>query len=251
MSQHQQFQNKVALVTGAGTGMGADTALLLAERGAKVTLVGRREAPLQEVAARITQAGGEALVVAADVSNPAEVQRVVALTIRRFGALHYGVNNAGISSESHDLPDLPDAVWNQTIAINLSSLFYGMRAMLPEIEKAGGGAIVNISSVYADRGMPQRAAYSASKHAIRGLTRSTALDWAARGIRINELQPGVIKTPMLDEGGAEENARIAASIAAKRLGTGREIATAVAFLLSDEASYITGAHLAVDGGFLA
>lgn len=251
MSQNHQFQNKVVIVTGAGTGMGADTAILLAERGASVALVGRREAPLKEVAARIEQAGGVALVVVADVSSPEEVTRAVALTVERFGALHYAVNNAGISSESHDLPELPDAVWTQTIETNLSSIFYGMRAQLPAIEKAGGGAIVNISSVFADRGMPQRAAYSASKHAIRGLTRSAALDWAARGIRINELQPGVIKTPMLDEAGPGENERIAAGIAAKRLGTGREIATAVAFLLSDEASYVTGAHLAVDGGFLA
>jgi NAD(P)-dependent dehydrogenase (short-subunit alcohol dehydrogenase family) len=251
MSQNQQFQNKAVIVTGAGTGMGADTAILLAERGASVALVGRREAPLAEVAARIEQAGGVALVVVADVSSPEEVTRAVALTVERFGALHYAVNNAGISSESHDLPDLPDAVWTQTLETNLSSIFYGMRAQLPAIEKAGGGAIVNISSVFADRGMPQRAAYSASKHAIRGLTRSAALDWAARGVRINELQPGVIKTPMLDQAGPGENERIAAGIAAKRLGTGREIAAAVAFLLSDEASYVTGAHLAVDGGFLA
>lgn len=251
MSPNQQFQNKVVIVTGAGSGIGADTAVLLAERGAKVVLVARHEATLQEVAARITQAGGTALVAASDVSDPAAVKQVVARTLEAFGALHYAVNNAGISSSSHEIPDLPDDVWNQTIAINLSSLFYCMREMLPEIEKAGGGAIVNVSSVFADRGMPQRAAYSASKHAIRGLTRSAALDWAARGIRVNELQPGVIDTPMLDQGGVEENKRIAASIAAKRMGTGREIATAVAFLLSDEASYITGAHLAVDGGFLA
>ncbi|MFJ7439691.1 SDR family NAD(P)-dependent oxidoreductase [Methylorubrum thiocyanatum] len=251
MSQDTQFAGKVAVVTGAGTGMGADTAMLLAERGARVTLVGRREAPLREVEARIRAVGGEALVAPADVSVPAEVERFVAATVERFGALHYAVNNAGISSESHDLPELPDAVWDQTLAINLSSLFYCMRAELPGIERAGGGAIVNVSSIFADRGLPLRAAYSASKHAIRGLTRSTALDWAARGIRINELQPGVIETPMTANGGDEENARIVEAVAAKRKGSGREIATAVAFLLSDEASYVTGAHLAVDGGFLA
>jgi NAD(P)-dependent dehydrogenase (short-subunit alcohol dehydrogenase family) len=251
MSQGTQFQNKVAIVTGAGTGMGADTAILLAERGACVTLVGRREEPLRVTEAKIKAKGGDALVVPADVSDPDMMETVVALTVKQFGRLHYAVNNAGISSESHDLPDLPNRIWDTTIAINLSSLFYGMRAELPAIEKSGGGAIVNVSSIFADRGLPLRAAYSASKHAIRGLTRSTALDWAARGVRINELQPGVIDTPMTSAGGDEENSRITASIAAKRTGTGREIATAVAFLLSDDASYITGAHLAVDGGFLA
>lgn len=251
MATTQSFEHKVALITGAGTGMGADTAVLLAERGARVVLVGRREAPLQEVAARITQAGGTALVVVADVSKPDEVRHAVARTVEVFGTLHYAVNNAGTASESHELPDLPDHVWDETIGVNLTALFYCLREQLPVMERAGGGAIVNVSSVFADRGMPQRAAYAASKHGVRGLTRSAALEWAAWGIRVNELQPGVIQTPMIAHGGDEENKQIIARIAAGRIGTGREIATAVAFLLSDEASYITGAHLAVDGGFLA
>jgi NAD(P)-dependent dehydrogenase (short-subunit alcohol dehydrogenase family) len=251
MSNTRQFEGKVIIVTGAGTGMGADTAILLAERGAKVTIAGRREAPLREIEAKIIAAGGEALVVSADVSKPDDATRMVAETVKRFGTLHGAVNNAGIASENYDLPELPYELWDQTIGINLSSIFYCMRAQLPAIEKAGGGAIVNVSSVFADRGLPMRAAYSASKHGIRGITRSSALDWAARGIRINELQPGVIDTPMLSHGGEQENAQIVAHIAAKRMGLGREIATAVAFLLSEEASYVVGAHLAVDGGFLA
>ncbi|MDX3238531.1 SDR family NAD(P)-dependent oxidoreductase [Streptomyces sp. ME03-5709C] len=244
------FHDKVALVTGAGTGMGAATAILLAERGARVTLVGRREEPLREVEAQITKAGGEALVLPADVSDTRAVQRVVTTTVERFGSLHYAVNNAGVSSENHDLPDLPEEAWERTLAINLSSIYYGMKAELPVIHASGGGAIVNVSSVFADRGLPLRAAYSASKHGIRGITRSAAQDWAARGIRINELQPGVIATPMLDAANEGEAEGIAAAIAARRVGEPREIATAVAFLLSDDASYITGAHLAVDGGFL-
>ncbi|WP_169949218.1 SDR family NAD(P)-dependent oxidoreductase [Microbispora sp. H11081] len=244
------FHDKVALVTGAGTGMGAATAILLAERGARVTLVGRREEPLREVAAQITKAGGEALVLPADVSDTRAVQRVVTTMVERFGSLHYAVNNAGVSSENHDLPDLPEETWERTLAINLSSIYYGMKAQLPVIHASGGGAIVNVSSVFADRGLPLRAAYSASKHGIRGITRSAAQDWAARGVRINELQPGVIATPMLDSANEGEAEGIAAAIAARRVGEPREIATAVAFLLSDDASYITGAHLAVDGGFL-
>lgn len=138
MSRDNEFQNKVALVTGAGTGMGAATAILLAERGAQVTLVGRREQPLREVEEAIVKVGGEALVVTADVSDPEAVQNAVTSTVDRFGALHYAVNNAGIGSESHDLPDMPMEVWDSTLGINLSSIFYGMRSQLPAIEASGG-----------------------------------------------------------------------------------------------------------------
>jgi NAD(P)-dependent dehydrogenase (short-subunit alcohol dehydrogenase family) len=250
MATDMQFANKVVLVTGAGTGIGADTAILLAERGAKVVLVGRTEGPLRDVEGRIVTAGGEALVVVADVSDLAAFENAVEDTVRTFGALHYAVNNAGIASQDCDVRDLPKDVWDETIAINLSSLFYCMKTELSAIDIAGGGAIVNVSSVFADRGLPQRAAYSASKHGIRGLTRATAIEWATRNIRINELQPGVIETPMTDKE-PETTAQVASTIAAKRLGKGRECATAIAFLLSDDASYITGAHLAVDGGYLA
>ncbi|XVU28933.1 SDR family NAD(P)-dependent oxidoreductase [Actinoplanes sp. CA-054009] len=249
MSKTMTFEGKVAFVTGAGSGMGSDIAKLLAERGARVALVGRQKEPLDEVAAEIAAAGGEALVLVGDVSDIGDVERAVAATVDRFGALHYAVNNAGVSGAFRDLPDLPPDEWNSTIGINLSGVYHGMKFQIPAMLAAGGGAIVNISSVFADRGLARRAAYSASKHAVRGLTRSAAVDWAQHGIRINELQPGVIAVPR-QQGNAAEVAKIAEKIPARRVGTGREIATAVAFLLSDEASYITGAHLAVDGGFL-
>jgi NAD(P)-dependent dehydrogenase (short-subunit alcohol dehydrogenase family) len=251
MPASTDFDGKVVLVTGAGTGMGAATAELLAGRGAALTLVGRREQPLRGVEAAITAASGNALVIPADVTDPAAMQEAVDATVQKFGALHYAVNNAGTGSASFDVPDLPVDVWNDTVQVNLSALFYALKAELPAIAAAGGGAVVNVSSVYADRGLPLRAAYSASKHGVRGLTRSAAHDWAARGIRINELQPGVIETPMLDVGSSGEVEHIGAAIPAGRVGQPREIATAVAFLLSADASYITGAHLAVDGGFLS
>jgi NAD(P)-dependent dehydrogenase (short-subunit alcohol dehydrogenase family) len=251
MPGNTEFDGKVVLVTGAGTGMGAATAELLAGRGAAVGLVGHHEQPLRDVEVAITAASGTALVVPADVTDPAAMQNAVDATVEKFGALHYAVNNAGIASTNSDLPDLPVEVWNNTVQVNLSALFYGLKAELPAIAAAGGGAVVNVSSVYADRGLPFRAAYSASKHGVRGLTRSAARDWAARGIRINELQPGVIETPMLYVGPPGEVGHIAAGIPAGRVGQPGEIATAVAFLLSGDASYITGAHLAVDGGFLS
>ena len=251
MSRTKDFEGKVALITGAGTGMGAATAELLAERGARVALIGRREQPLREVEARIRAAGGQALVVPTDVGDAAAMAAAVAKTLGSFGGLHHAVNNAGVASEHFDLPDLPVDIWDRTLQVNLSAHFYALRVELPAIAKSGGGSVVNVSSVYGDRGLPFRSAYSASKHGIRGLTRSVARDWAARNIRINELQPGVIDTPMTNEQGKPGEAdAIVKTIPAQRLGQPREIATAIAFLLSDEASYITGAHLAVDGGFL-
>lgn len=247
---HEQFSGKVALVTGAGTGIGADTAILLAERGARVAIIGRSEGPLREVEARIMAIQGEVLVIPADCSKPEDMQKAIESTVEKFGALHYAVNNAGIASVNHDVTLLDNELWEKTIAINLSSLFYCMKVQLPVIEKSGGGAVVNVSSVFGDRGLPLRAAYTSSKHAVRGLTRSVAIDWAPRGVRVNELQPGVIETPMTEEG-RDETEKIKQRIPAKRLGKGREVAGAIAFLLSDDASYVVGCHLAVDGGFLA
>ncbi len=187
--------------------------------------------------------------LAVDVADPQAIARAVDTVVDQFGALHYAVNNAGVASEYADIPDMTLELWASTIAVNLSAHFYGLKVELPAIAASGGGAVVNASSVFADRALPFRAAYTASKHGVRGLTRSAARDWAPRGIRVNELQPGVIDTPMLDGPGSHAG-QIAAAVPMARLGQPREIATAVAFLLSDDAPYITGAHLAVDWGFL-
>jgi NAD(P)-dependent dehydrogenase (short-subunit alcohol dehydrogenase family) len=245
-----QFENKVALVTGAGSGMGRATTVLLAQRGAAVTVVGRREQKLAEVVEEITANGGRAIAVTGDVSKPKDVERAVTRTVEEFGALHYAVNNAGVAGNFTPLVDMTPEEWQRTVDIDLNSLFYGLKYEIPAILAAGGGAIVNISSVFADRGGPT-ADYSSAKHGIRGLTRTAAIQFGRQGIRFNELQPGVIDTEMTqaDPEGAQEVAE--RGIPLGRVGTGEEIATAVAFLLSDEASYINGAHLAVDGGFLA
>jgi NAD(P)-dependent dehydrogenase (short-subunit alcohol dehydrogenase family) len=245
-----EFSGKVALVTGASSGIGAATAVLLAQRGAAVAVFGRRKDKLDDVVARITEADGSGLAVPGDVGVPSDVERAVAAAVAEFGALHYGVNNAGMSGYFEGVADLSVEKWNEVIGVNLSGLFYSMKYEIPPILAAGGGAIVNVSSVFADRGGPS-ADYSSAKHAIRGLTRTTAKDYAARGIRVNELQPGVIDTEMTQDN-PEGTRRVAETgIPLRRVGTAGEVAAAVAFLLSDDASYITGAHLAADGGFLA
>jgi NAD(P)-dependent dehydrogenase (short-subunit alcohol dehydrogenase family) len=244
------FEGKVALVTGAGTGIGAAAARLLAKRGAAVTVAGRRKEPLEEVARSIREAGGRALVVAADVGVAGDVKDAVEQTVGEFGGLNLAVNNAGIAGPSAVPHEMTVDAWDNIVRINLSGLFYGMHYEVPPMLEAGGGAIVNVSSVFADRGQLTRAGYAAAKHGIRGLTRSAAIDYGKQGIRVNELQPGVIATPMLNSDNSHAT-QFAESIPMGRLGLPEELAPAICFLLSDEAAYITGAHLAVDGGWLA
>ena len=247
----RQFADRSALVTGAGSGMGAATAIVLAERGAAVTLVGRRRTKLDEVADEIRRAGGKALVHAGDVSDPGDVRRAVERTVAAFGGLDLAVNNAGVAgSAGRRIADIAIEDFQRTVAIDFASIFYGMKYEIAAMLESGrGGAIVNVSSVFADRAL--HGDYTGSKHGIRGLTRSAARDYGAQGIRVVELQPGVIDTEMT-AADPESTAAVAANgIPLRRTGSGREIATVVAFLLSDEASYVTGTHIAVDGGFLA
>jgi NAD(P)-dependent dehydrogenase (short-subunit alcohol dehydrogenase family) len=188
--------------------------------------------------------------VPGDVSVPSDVERAVEAAVAEFGRLDYGVNNAGMSGYFQGVADLDVEQWNEVISVNLSGLFYSMKYEIPPILAAGGGAIVNVSSVFADRGGPSTD-YSSSKHAVRGLTRTAAKDYAARDIRVNELQPGVIDTELTQANPAGTKAVADRGIPLGRVGTAREAAAAITFLLSDDASYVTGAHLAVDGGFLA
>lgn len=245
----KRFAGKAALVTGGGSGMGRATAELLAQRGASVCVMGRRADKLDDVVRAICHEGGQALAVQGDTSKPEDVENAVARTVAEFGALHYAVNNAGISGTFLPTADMPLDVWRHTISINLDGVFYGLKYQIPAILKAGGGAIVNVSSVFADRGGPT-VEYSSAKHALRGLTRTAAKEYAARGIRINELQPGVIDTEMTQGNPEGVQKVVDRGIPLGRVGRGDEIATAIAFLLSEDASYTTGAHLAVDGGFL-
>ncbi|RED37397.1 SDR family NAD(P)-dependent oxidoreductase [Paenibacillus sp. VMFN-D1] len=243
------IEPKTVLITGAGTGIGAATAIELANRKQNVVLVGRRNAPLEEVASQILNSGGNALVLAGDVSNPESVEHIVGQAVSHFGALHFAVNNAGVSGENHKLADITLEAWDNVMNVNLNSVFYCMKYEIQAILQSGGGAIVNVASVFSSKALPQRAAYTASKHGVIGLTKTAAHDYADQNIRINVLAPGVIETPMVDSGG-EEAVQIAKAIPLGRMGQPSEIAKVIAMLLSDDASYMTGAHVVVDGGFL-
>ena len=250
MSTNSQFAGKTAIVTGSGTGIGRATAEHLATLGASVVLAGPVQQELQEVQDAITSAGGTAAAIRTDVREPGEVKAAVEFAVTTFGGLHLAVNNAGISGSNSDITEVPDEEFLDVIKVNLGGVFYGMKYEIPAMLASGGGAIVNISSVYADRGLFRHAPYTASKNGVRGLTRSVAVDYADKGIRINELQPGVIRTPMTASDPVAAEA-IAATIPARRMGEPIDLAKAAAFLLSDESDYINGTHIAIDGAFLA
>jgi NAD(P)-dependent dehydrogenase (short-subunit alcohol dehydrogenase family) len=243
------FQDKVALVTGAGGGIGEAIAHDLASKGAKVLVVDIQGDHAEAVAHAIREQRGTAMAFRADVADPAQCQAIVDKAIEAFGALHYAVNNAGISGRFDALPGITAEEWRRVMGVNLDGIFFGMKAQLPAIEQAGGGAIVNTASIYGHLGLGRLDAYTASKHAVLGLTRSVAIEYATRGIRINAVSPGPILTP-LTRGNKERTDPIAAMTAMKRMGEPIEIAKAVSFLLSSDASFITGAEIVVDGGVM-
>ena len=246
----EPFAGMSCLVTGAGSGIGAATAVLLAERGARIAVAGLPSDPLDETVAAIVKAGGTAIAVSADVAVADEMQRAVDRTVAEFGALDLAVNAAGISGTEVLLHEEPLQDWNRVLGVNLTGVFHSLRAEIGAMLAAGrGGSIVNIASVQATNPLSRRVAYTASKFGLIGLTKVAAKDYAEHGIRINALSPGITDTPMTRAGGGQAEA-IAAYVPVKRVAEPQDMARGVAYLLSAEAGYVTGAELVVDGGLL-
>jgi NAD(P)-dependent dehydrogenase (short-subunit alcohol dehydrogenase family) len=248
------FKTKVAFITGGASGIGFAIARAFTERGAKVTIASRGEAAGQAARAALERDGGDALFVRTDVRDEASVSRAISLAVEQFGRLDFAVNAAGIGGDMAPLERTNQTVWDDVLATNARGVWLAMRYEIAAMLAVGGGAIVNLSSIYGAAGKPAHHAYVASKHAVVGMTRSVALEYAARGIRVNALLAGVTATSGMLQAEAAVPELVQTLVAQHpvgRMAREEEIAAAALWLCSDAASYITGAPIAVDGGFLA
>ena len=248
------LKGKVAIVTGAASGIGRESALAFARAGAKVVAADITVDGGEETVRMIKDMGGEAVFVQVDVTKADEVKGMVDTAVATYGRLDYAHNNAGIEGIAGPCVACTEENWDRTININLKGVFLCCKYEIPEMLKAGGGSIVNTASVAGLVGFGGIPAYTASKHGVAGLTKTIALDYAKENVRCNAVCPGVIHTPMIDRFTGGDPAAMEAMIATEpvgRLGKPEEIADAVVYLCSDEASFITGAAIPVDGGFVA
>ena len=252
MNNSKTFEGKVALVTGGTSGIGKAAAVAFARAGAKVVLSGRREKQGAQVVAEIKTLGGEAAFVRADVAKDADVRAMVKFTVDKFGKIDIAFNNAGVEWTG-PLDQATEEQYRRIFDINVWGVLNSMRHEIPAMLKNGGGAIVNTSSAAGHVGLPQVSVYVASKHAVEGLTKSVALEFAKQNIRINAIAPGPIATEMWDRfaGDKEVSAQVISTVPTARLGRSDEIAAAVLYLASDAAKFTTGASLVVDGGIVA
>lgn len=246
------LENKTAVVTGAGSGIGRAIAVLYAKESARVVVSDVDEKGGNETADLIAQAGGKASFFRADTSSAEDNRRLVDEAVKKFGGLHLAVNNAGIGGPLADTGDYPIDGWDKVIAINLSGVFYGLRYQIPAMLNSGGGSIVNMASILGQVATPMSPAYVAAKHGVIGLTKAAALSYANRKVRVNAIGPGYIRTPLIEK--SLDEAAINALIGLHpigRLGEANEVAELALWLISDKASFVTGAYYAVDGGYLA
>ncbi len=247
------FEGEVAVITGGSSGIGRATALAFAREGAKIALASRRADESEETVRLVRSEGGEAMFVKTDVTKAAEVERLIARTVERYGGLNYAFNNAGIEGDAFvPVENYAEATWDQVIDINLKGVFLSMKYELPHIVPRKG-AIVNMASISGLAGSRIGSAYVASKHGVVGLTRAAALENAERGVRINAVAPAVIRTPMADRAFFHDPA-ITAAVTGRhpmgRVGLPEEVANAVVWLCSKNASFTTGHTLPIDGGYL-
>jgi NAD(P)-dependent dehydrogenase (short-subunit alcohol dehydrogenase family) len=247
------YKNKVVLVTGGTSGIGKATAMAFAEAGAKVVLTGRREKEGSEVVSQITKVGGTASFCKADFSKDADVQAAVDFTVKTYGRLDVAFNNAGVEAGG-PLSEITEDVYKKVFDINVWGVLNSMKHEVAAMLKSGGGAIVNTSSTFGHVGAAQATIYVASKHAVEGLTKCIALEFAKQNIRVNAVSPAAIATDMIDRFAGKEGPGRDGLVALHpvgRLGKPEEIAAAVLYLCSDEAKFTTGTSLKVDGGWLA
>ena len=246
------LERKVALITGAGSGIGQEIAYQMAREGAGIVVSDINDGAGEATVAEIKKRGGRAIYVRADTSKPGDHEALIAAATKQFGALHVAVNNAGIGGPSAQVGEYPIDGWEKVIAVNLNGVFYGMRYQIPAILKAGGGSIINIASVLGQVGFRMSSAYVAAKHGVVGLTRAAALEYGPQKLRVNAVGPGFIRTPLLEKNLTPEAMKmLEGQHAVGRLGESAEVSEIVTWLASDRASFVTGAYYAVDGGYLA
>jgi NAD(P)-dependent dehydrogenase (short-subunit alcohol dehydrogenase family) len=246
------LEDKVAIVTGAGSGIGKAIALLYAKEGASIVVSDIDEKGGTDTVASIKALGGKAIFLNADTSKADDSKKLVQAAIREFGGLHIAVNNAGIGGPLKPVGEYPIDGWEKVISINLSGVFYGLRYQIPAIISSGGGSIVNMASILGKVGTKFAAAYVAAKHGVIGLTETAALEYADQKLRINAVGPGYITTPLLTKSLDEKAMKGLESLhPIGRLGTSEEVAELCLWLNSDKASFVTGSYYNIDGGYLA